>query len=162
MVHNYVLLATGFFLNTRAESSYRQFWYSLSHEGVTSFKVKACEDASISLSKYPGVFLHSTYELVLGAEGNTKTKLRRDPKLATWDKEVSTPNIIACGQNRWFWISKYDDWLQVGRGVAPGNDVFFEYYDANHYPINSISFSTSSKAVGQWEYTHLTGGNYFF
>ena len=138
-------------------TNYRQIWHSLSHEGETSFKVKACTDAMITLSKYPGLTHLSTYEIVIGGDGNRNIKIRRNRRISRWDKTVTTPGIIDCHESRWFWISKYGDTIQVGKGPIPGSFVELSFTDSNRWPINSIQFSTSERAVGQWEFSKQTG-----
>ena len=47
-------------------------WISIDHVTGKSFKVKSCGGAHIYLSAYYAVTTKDSYEIVIGAEGNTK------------------------------------------------------------------------------------------
>ena len=55
---------------------YDRLWYHAPADKFIQFRVQACEDAYIALTEYAGVVSPgNAYEVVLGANGNTRSEI---------------------------------------------------------------------------------------
>lgn len=65
-------------MNLPSGIGYDRMWYSV--EGDTTamnFKVQSCEEAKITVGRYLGMTSVNAYEVVLGAEGNSKSSIKK-------------------------------------------------------------------------------------
>lgn len=128
------------------------------------FGVRSCQNARLVLSTVNfGVPL---YEIVLGSDGNTKSKVIRyeDDGSGNWNSslkaEETTPGVIDCLQSRWFWLSWNGGLIEVARGSASGQR-FLSWQDDSPHNVFAVSFSTGPGDFGDWTYLYTSGDYYF-
>ena len=123
------------------------------------FTVKQCNEAYIVLSEIPGITLYNAYEIQLGINDNTESRIRHERGGIELVKE-QTPQILNCNEYRTFWTSwpgGGTDQLEVGHGESPGTDIFMRTSIDGTFMLNSVSISSGNKETGQWEFRNLGG-----
>jgi hypothetical protein len=140
---------------TSSDQSYRTLHRSLlDSQQQTVFKVKASSDAKISLLRVPSNFLAPSYEIIVGAEFNTKTILHS--KAAGGDQiafQVNTPDILSSAELRSFWVSWMNGTVRFGKGDTPGQNELLNYVDpqpAFRRHVHSIAVA-SGLGIAEWE-----------
>ncbi|KAK3100647.1 hypothetical protein FSP39_023031 [Pinctada imbricata] len=128
----------------------------ISNKTFITFMVKAAGDAHLALSAVYGDVDRKTYEIVIGADGNTKSVIRYGAG-GTVVAEAITMNIISVKEFRYFWISWADHKVEVGRGAKYGHGRFLHWpVPANRqFNVNCLSVSTDTASRGQWEFAEL-------
>ncbi|XP_076468513.1 uncharacterized protein LOC143299208 isoform X2 [Babylonia areolata] len=121
-----------------------------------TFKIKAAGEAYLSLSAVYGDLERKTYEIVLGAEENSKS-LIRDSSLGPIKAEAHTVNLLSEEDFRYFWISWENHELQVGRGPKQGYQQFLRWKipPNRQFNVNCLAVSTSRMGKGQWEFAEI-------
>ncbi len=100
-------------LNTSIAHSYESFWMTTDESNSVVFKVCAAHSAYILLAAQLDNYEGDSYEIVIGAFGNTITWIRKNG--TNGDIEVSRPTsgILSGDEHRWFWISWQNGHIQV-------------------------------------------------
>jgi len=139
------------------EADYGTLAHSVTDKKELVLSIQACRDASIALSEIPGIYTHRSYELVIGADGNTYTSLRNgtDPTKILFQSE--TLNILDCLIPRQFWLSWNKNTLSFGKGTIPEQNRILYYRDVNIHTINAISIRTPLSVRGVWAFYSFTG-----
>jgi hypothetical protein len=139
---------------TSSDQLYRTLHRSLLDTQQTVFKVKASSDAKISLLRVPSNFLAPSYEIIVGAEFNTRTILHS--KAAGGDQvvfQVNTPDILSSAELRSFWVSWMNGTVRFGKGDTPGQNELMNYVDpqpAFRRHVHSIAVA-SGLGIAEWE-----------
>lgn len=138
---------------------YESLMLSVTNVNEIVFGVSACSDGQIALSKIPGVIEFSTYELVIGAQSNSKTVLRKSVGGAVV-AEVSSPQILDCNLERLFWITwRSNGDISFGRGAVPEQGRLLYFRDQSSQQINAVSVSTPAGLTGVWKFIRFAGMN---
>ena len=106
-------------VQTPPRYEYNTAWISVSGHRDFTFDVQACSDVYLALSHIPSNYRTLTYEIVIGASGNTKTAIRTKVN-GTNVYETPTPNILNCNQAMSFWITWSKGRIKVGKGTVRG------------------------------------------
>ena len=137
---------------TPAELGYKYFWY-LTHREVFTFRLKSCRESRVLLSAVPGdVSADNAYEVIIGAENNTKTIIRN---VMNNDVSITTNKILDCDTSNRFWIRHTGNEFYVGKG-EPYQNKFIDLQPQKVHTVQAISITTNT-AFGQWEFDQNTG-----
>jgi nucleoside phosphorylase len=125
----------------------------VSNKTHITFRVRAWADAHIALSSVYGDTDRKTYEIVIGAFGNTRCLIRaggQGPIMA----EERTKNILNGQESLAFWISWSRDRLDVGRGSHRGSDRILRWRipENKQHSVNCLAVSTGPGSKGEWEF----------
>jgi len=141
----------------REIEGYDSLMFSLKDTKDIVFGLSACRDAQMAFSKVPGIREFSTYELVIGAQGNTKTLLRKSMD-GTIVAQVDTSEILDCSLVRMFWVTwRVAGELSFGIGPVVGQGRLLYFKDPSPHEINALSVSTPPVVRGVWKFYHLAG-----
>ncbi|KAK3602326.1 hypothetical protein CHS0354_007120 [Potamilus streckersoni] len=121
-----------------------------------TFMVMASADAHISLSAVYGDVDRKTYEIVIGADGNTKSMIR-DGSMGKVRSEALTINVLSKSELHYFWISWGNHHVEVGRGAQYGHGRFLDWNvpPNRQFHVNSLAVATGYASHGQWEFAEL-------
>lgn len=121
-----------------------------------TFMVKAGGDGHIALSAVYGDIERKTYEIHIGADGNTKSYIR-DGGQGIVRAESKTLNILDRDELRYFWVSWADHHIEVGRGAQYGYGRFlhWEVPEKRRFQVNCLSVSTGLASEGRWEFAEI-------
>ena len=139
---------------TLAEQEYHTLHRSLLDTDSTVFKVRAMSDAKVSLLRVPSNFKAPSYEIVVGAESNTRTVIHS--KAAGGDQivsQVNTPDILSFTELRSFWVSWNNGTVRIGKGETVGLNEILSYVDpqpAFRRHVHSIAVA-SGQGIAEWE-----------
>lgn len=150
---------------------YDRNWYSVTEETFINFKIQACEAAKISLSRFLAIANIHTYEIILGAEGNSYTRITNVDsgekvaevsgsvlsKMIPHTDDVTLMVCSGCSSSDWFWLSWADGKIEVGKGDNVGSGLILSTsYDIN---VNAIGFASddTQKANSVWEFDEPEG-----
>ena len=124
----------------------------------TIFSAMAPAQAHIALTEVPGVTRYNAYVVLIGAQSNQETWIRKDEG-GSIIASASTPNILDPDNPRTFWISWYDGLLEVGEGdqVGVGRVVYADIETT--FELNSIYISSGYEEV-TWEFEQMEGKCY--
>lgn len=145
---------------TPTSYQYKNVWYSAVESKVISFKVRACTDVYIALTKYFGITDSGVYEVLIGGQGNSKVEIRYGVG-GTLLAEKSISNLLHCTQSKWFWI----DWtngIYVGSGAHVSDSALLSVSLSQmpeQFPIYAAAFSTGSSSDGDWEFSDIPGNS---
>ncbi|XP_041357320.1 uncharacterized protein LOC121374324 isoform X2 [Gigantopelta aegis] len=128
----------------------------ISKKDFLTFKVKAAGEAHVALSAVYSDLQYKTHEIVLGAEGNTKSVLR-EGSLGKILAEAKTINVLSEKHFRYFWISWKNQRIQVGRGAKYGVKTFLDWPVPadKRFNISSLAVSTGRMSKGRWEFADI-------
>lgn len=128
----------------------------INQKSFMTFKVKAACDVRIVLSSIYGDVNHKAHEIVIGAEGNTKSYIRECAN-GPIRAESLTMNILSKEKPRYFWVSWADQHLEVGRGAQYGHGRFLHYHvhSKRQFKVKCLAVATSKLARGHWEFAEL-------
>lgn len=135
-------------------------WHTTVEEKSLFFKVRACSDVSVILTRYFGISDYGVYEILIGGQGNTKVELRFGIG-GSLIGEATRPNtdLLHCTQSRWFWI----DWtkgISVGNGPYMSDSALLTVSESQmpeRFPFYAAAFSTGATSDGDWEFTTVPG-----
>ncbi|XP_059150764.1 uncharacterized protein LOC131937389 [Physella acuta] len=129
---------------------------AVDNKAFLTFKIKAKCDAQIALCAVYGDVERKTYEVCLGADGNTKSYIR-DGSLGGVKSEANTVNLLSETEFRYFWLSWADNCVQVGKGAKYGHHTFlrWEVPENRQFKVNSMAVATSRLSKGQWEFAEI-------
>ncbi|XP_060064784.1 uncharacterized protein LOC132545130 [Ylistrum balloti] len=121
-----------------------------------TFKVKAACDVRVALSSIYGDVNRKAHEIVIGAEGNTKSCIRECTN-GTVRTESMTMNILSNENFRYFWINWANHHLEVGRGAQYGYGRFLHLHvlPKRQFKVNCLAVATSKSTTGHWEFAEL-------
>lgn len=141
-----------------AWSSYpsNQVWITVVEQTSMVFKVKACSDVHVVLASYPKNPRVRSYDLLLGSDGNTMTKLYREGTLV---HSINTSNLLKCDVDQYLWVSWQNNIIEMGTGYEPYLDGLLLYHEKTvTYHITSAAFYTSPGSTpGVWEFGQVSG-----
>ena len=143
---------------TSSNQLYRTLHRSLLDAQGTVFKVKAAHDAMISLLSVPSNFNAPSYEIVIGANGNTMTVLHLKSELNDVIFQVYTPNILNADELRSFWVSWLDGMVHFGTGEVVGQNALLNYTDPQplyRKYVHSIAVASGTDVLAEWEIGEL-------
>lgn len=125
-----------------------------------TFKVKAAGDVRIALCSIYGDVKHKTHEIVIGADGNTKSYIR-DCATGSIRTQSMTMNIVSDEKFRYFWITWSEKQVDVGRGAQYGYGRFLHFLvpPKRQFKVNCLAVATSKATRGHWEFAELLGKN---
>ena len=147
-------------LYTPSRKSY-QYMYMSTDSRFFVFRVKACNDAVIALSKEPGVVTDNTYELVIGGEQNKAIYVRKIIAGTNETKRrMSRDNLLSCSEFRPFWVTWRSSIITVGRGLTIGYENIFNWQDSEPMTVTGIALTTDMGATGMWEIQQDQGIRY--
>jgi len=135
---------------------YGSLQYSLTDKMELIIGVHACRDATIALSEIPGILAHRTYELVIGANDNTQTILKRGVKGAAIFI-AETPGILDCQTSRILWATWNKDGISFGKGSVVGQNRVLFYKDVAFHQISALSVMTPLTVRGVWGFYTFSG-----
>lgn len=134
------------------QAKYNSNWLSTPRQEFITFVVKACKDASILLSDSHTINPELAYEIIIGAEENTKVVIRElynDGNLA----ETESTFILSCTEQRAFWLSWHNGTARIGFGLVYSVNVILEkqLYEAveGSYRVNALGLATPT-TPGEW------------
>ncbi|XP_064608502.1 uncharacterized protein LOC135472764 isoform X2 [Liolophura sinensis] len=130
----------------------------VSSKEFLAFKLKAGGDAHIALSAVYGDLERKTHEIVIGAEGNTKSMIR-EGSMGLVRTEALTYNVLHSNEFRFFWVSWAGGNIEVGRGAKYGQGRFLHWRvpEYKRFNVNCLAVSTGRASRGQWEFAELLG-----
>lgn len=113
--------------------------------------IRACSGAQLALGLLPLTTTVSTYQIIIGGWGNTKSVIRTSVA-AEEDGEASvqTPDILACDEIKMFWIGWSSTKLSVGYGEVPFKAEFMGLAVDHLDHITNVGFSTGFGSSGDW------------
>ena len=102
------------------------------------FSLETCREAYLVLTNQPGVTEDNAYHVVIGAQDNSVTEIRKQsPQTET--KSFSTPDILSCTEMRQFWLKWEAGTIELGTGEVVGSSSLFSWRDLSPYDVNAIS-----------------------
>nr|KAG5690213.1 hypothetical protein BaRGS_019009 [Batillaria attramentaria] len=128
----------------------------VNNKNFLTFKIKTAGEAYIALSAVYGDLERKTYEIVLGAEENSKSFIR-DSSLGPIKAEAQTVNLLSDTEFRYFWISWTNNMVEVGRGARYGQQQFLRWKvpPNKQFHVNCMAVSTSRVGKGEWEFAEI-------
>jgi len=116
--------------------------------------VKAASDAMVSLLSVPSNFKAPSYEIIVGALGNTKTLLHCKSSAGDIEFEIDTQNILSATELRSFWLSWVNGTIQFGTGDVVGQNRLLNFKDPQptyRKYVHSVAVATGLGVNGEWE-----------
>ena len=80
---------------TPGEDTHQTVWLTTPRT-FFEFSVEACVEAHIALAQTPGVTGAGAYEVILGADDNSRSRIVTDMLTNETGAEVATPNLLDC------------------------------------------------------------------
>ena len=134
------------YMQTTQTNQYNFTWLA-APKNYFMFRILACSDAKIALVDIP-YDLSRSYELLIGADSNSKTELFRDQDsnpVAT----TGTPSVLDCNTYQDFWMRWSGDGnIEVGKGDKLGAGVFLEWMDEDPRLVHFLSLTSGSASSG--------------
>jgi hypothetical protein len=151
-------VAHSFSFLSEARPEFKRVWVATLDEKYVAFKVKACHDARLMLSKHVGITTVDSHEIHIGANNNTMIYFRNiDNGVITQVAEKVVHGLLSCSASRWFWISWTTGVIELGQGSNVGHEILLTWPSGHPEPIEGVSISTDISAPGTWEFTTLAG-----
>lgn len=122
-----------------------------------NFYVEACRGAIVSMFS----MLHNVYAYEIELGGGSNSEIRIVSLFAGEVAKLSYPGVVACNEERPYWVAWYNGLIQVGRGSYPHNHLL-EYDDAGMYPVTAVSFHSwvvQAVVPAFWRFTRNEGKN---
>ena len=135
---------------------YNYTWITVDDRKAMVFNVKACNDAHVALSSQLGITYLHTYEIVLGAYGNSMSLIRNATQGNPW-VALDTPGIVNCTEMRKFWVGWGSGLIRVGRGGEVGMDQIMHWQDPNPYAVHGLGISSGWGAIATWQFSYIQG-----
>lgn len=136
-------MANNIELNTEDKLEYK--FYPATN-GVLNFKVRAPNDAHVSLTSGPEE-ADPMFEVFIGGWKNTKSVIRKN-RTKPDVSEVETPDILNAGEFRGFWVKWIDNVITVGMEGAAA--AFLSYENTEPFTVNFVGVCTGWGASGSW------------
>ena len=138
--------------STPNDANYKYHSVSVMGHNFLIFSVQACSDAHLALSTIPGNTKVLTYEIVIGAFGNTRSIIKDQIGRGNGvKKDVRTPNILDCNRMSDFWISWKFNTIRMGGGGVPFMYEKISWQDPNFHSVYSIGLMTGFGSTGVWK-----------
>lgn len=120
-----------------------------------AFDVKACHDATISLSSVTG---SGEYEVVIGGQNNERNYIRRFH--VPPDNEVDDqdhPGLLSCFKFKTFWISWQSGEVRIGQGYDANDfsSVFMVWTDPSPFDVRIMGIRTGFGSNGTWIFNKI-------
>lgn len=132
---------------------YDQVWLSVIDEESIVFKVRACSDVHIGLSRYPGISYVEMYEIVIGGWGNTKSVIRTSMQQEHPEAELDEADTVSCDSSRHFWVSWPNGRIAFGRGSHVGSREMLHWTDPNPHEVTAVGITNAADNNGTWEFS---------
>ena len=114
---------------------------TVTERGFVRFSVKACGDLQMFLSSLPRC-QGDCYHLVVGGWGNQYSHVR--PGYVDESENhlmASTPHLLNCSEFVRLWVTWSPDFIKMGKGWIPNQEVLLERIYTNMYQLNYLSVS---------------------
>ena len=144
-----VYLTAMVYMKTAAVKNYDVWWMNVQQQHQLTFKLTACNDASILLSQMQSAEGSDGHEIRLGTHSNTRSSFYLDKTGTGHAIEVDTPNILKCTEPGAYWISFGDGIISIGTGPQIGINAFLGY-NYSTLNIRFLAFATDNGATGNW------------
>ena len=130
-------------------ANYDSFSMDVTGRDLVTFYVTGCYNLHIALSEIPGVLHTLTYEIILGANGNSRSVI----KYGIGGEEIAsseTQDVVNCQEKRAFWINWGDRPLWVGRGLQMDPDSAFLVLHGERRldVVNSLAVKGGERGTG--------------
>ena len=143
-------------MHTEQIFNLQRVWVATLGEQHILFKLKACADAHVVLSKNVGLTSIDSYEIHIGAQNNTMSYIRQGVNGGVMDED-STRGILSCTTSQWYWISWSTNYIEFGKGSYVGHEIVLAWQSGYPQPIEGVSVSTDVTSTGTWEFTSIAG-----
>ena len=142
-----------------SHSNYRKMYLSTMDRTSLVFNVRAAHDASIALSFLPANLDIQTAEVVIGADDNTRTVIRKEIN-GTEVASVASEHILSGADFMPFWVTWSGSEISVGKGDIPGQDAVLTHPVAESLVISTLAITTSGSYRADWHipYASSDGG----
>lgn len=140
---------------TLAAQGYRTVHRSLIDQTQLVFKVRAQKDAKVALLIVHGNIRTASYEVEIGAQGNSKCLLKVKTSVGDIVSEVNTPSVLNEMELRAFWISWHNGTVRFGSGDSVDQNQLLSVVDpqpAYRRHIHSAAVATGDGPNGEWEF----------
>ena len=133
----------------------RDIWLTFTqYEKSLTVDIRSCAEAHLHL--YLIYNEPQAYEVVIGAESNTKTSLYRETSTSVIHSE-NTPDVLDCLESRTFWISWENGQIDVREESLAGNSLL-SWTDTNPLEVHMMALSSGSGSEGaEWTYSTSAG-----
>ena len=130
-------------------------WLTFSqYEKSLIVDIRSCGEAHLHLQ--PFYTEPQSYEVVIGAESNTKTSLYRETSTSVIHSE-NTPDVLDCLESRTFWISWENGQIDVREESLAGNSLL-SWTDTNPLEVHMMALSSGPGSEGaEWIYSINAG-----
>ena len=140
--------------HTGQSVNFDQAWTDVDASSLV-FGVKACEEAWVAFTGTLNSVYNSSYFVMIGTEGNTKTNLK-NALIGSVIKEVDTADILSCVETRYFWAAWSAGSFMFGQGHMIGEHVVLDEVLPEPVSVRAMTVSTQN-AEGRWEFTEMSG-----
>jgi hypothetical protein len=146
-----------FSLRTLDSDAFSFHWltFKSSRKSVT-FDVRACSNVRLQLSQI--AFRSPQYEVVLGSDNNSKSKIL---KLGGSEAEVlaesDTPGIVSCTESRKFTLRWMTNTVQVLTGSSAGRVIVDWTNSQGSLALFAVGLATGPGSAGEWKFSFDQG-----
>jgi Farnesoic acid 0-methyl transferase len=144
-------------LNTPDNQGYYNQWLTFkSGKQSLNIEVRACANAHLRLTQLP--FSSPLYDVILGSDSNTKSKILRysNGDVVAVAEEV-TPGIVSCFEWRRFDVSWASNKIKVSLGSSSGQTILDWQEDQRQVRVFAVGLSTGPQSDGNWKLFHNQG-----
>ena len=133
----------------------RDIWLAFTqYEKSLTVDIRSCAEAHLHLLSF--YTDPQSYEVVIGAESNTKTSLYRETSTSVIHSE-NTPDVLDCLESRTFWISWENGHIDVREESLAGNSLL-TWTDTNPLEVHMMALSSGPGSEGaEWIYSINAG-----
>ena len=124
------------------------------------FKVKSSSDAMLALLSVPSNLNAPSYEITIGAQGNTLSILKSKSPNGDLVIQADTPGILDPGVFRSFWISWVNGTVNFGSGDVVGQSRLLSFIDPQptyRKHVHSIAVASGAAASANGNSTNECG-----
>ena len=138
------------------------FYTAITESDVFYFRVRACHDVSIFLSRYPGNTDTYTYQFRLGYENNTKSAIViKGEDAPDASHGFNTPHLLDCYYGLEFRLRRDGGELTLSRMEGDDEQVVMEWTDTNPFPVHAIHLASGDNATAEWAFNRDQGSYQF-
>ena len=154
----FVLSAREVFLWSRGDDSNSDIWFTASDRKYFTIGVKGKQEAKFGLSDIEGsgnAAKVQTHVIILGTNGKSSIKEQIGTAVVY---SVDTPGILDEREMRYFWFSWESGWIQVGKGLTVGDEMFINWKPKSPHEIKSITpFFGTGNTDPQFHFRNIPG-----